>query len=188
MGGRRRACQHRAAPGGRLDRLSEDWNELITDGDALTTLVVEVTAALLEVGLPLYDGQSGTGSGGVCLTPAPDHRGVLATRIAWLGEQLLADAIRLDHLSIQCRAKLPRQPTFARPRRPDEHHQHRPAQPHGAQCSARPRLRTRFHRFIRGHATGVYLGGIVLLAAGFTAITVAVAYTTPAGGCVVTTS
>jgi hypothetical protein len=62
-----------------LDRLSEDWNELITDGDALTTLVVEVTAALLEVGLPLYDGQSGSGSGGVCLTPAPEHRGVLAT-------------------------------------------------------------------------------------------------------------
>jgi hypothetical protein len=62
-----------------LDRLSEDWNELITDGDALTTLVVEVTAALLEVGLPLYDGHSGRGSGGVCLTPAPEHRGVLAT-------------------------------------------------------------------------------------------------------------
>jgi hypothetical protein len=62
-----------------LDRLSEDWNELITDGDALTTLVVEVTAALLEVGLPLYDGQGGTGNGGVCLTPAPEHRGVLAT-------------------------------------------------------------------------------------------------------------
>jgi hypothetical protein len=62
-----------------LDRLSDDWDELITDGDALTTLVVEVAAALLEVGLPLYDGQAGTGSGGVCLTPAPEHRGVLAT-------------------------------------------------------------------------------------------------------------
>ena len=62
-----------------LDRLSEDWDELITDGDPLTTLVVEVAAALLEVGLPLYDGQAGSGSGGVCLTPAPDHRGVLAT-------------------------------------------------------------------------------------------------------------
>jgi hypothetical protein len=63
-----------------LDRLSEDWNELITDGDALTTLAVEVTAALLEVGLPLYDdGQAGTGAGGVCLSPAPDHRGVLVT-------------------------------------------------------------------------------------------------------------
>jgi hypothetical protein len=62
-----------------LDRLSEDWDELITDGDPLTTLVVEVAAALLEVGLPLYDGQAGSGSGGVCLTPAPEHRGVLAT-------------------------------------------------------------------------------------------------------------
>jgi hypothetical protein len=62
-----------------LDRLSEDWNELITDGDALTTLAVEVTAALLEVGLPLYDGQAGAGAGGVCLSPAPDHRGVLVT-------------------------------------------------------------------------------------------------------------
>lgn len=62
-----------------LDRLSEDWDELITDGDALTTLVVEVAAALLEVGLPLYDGQGGSGSGGVCLTPDPEYRGVLAT-------------------------------------------------------------------------------------------------------------
>jgi hypothetical protein len=62
-----------------LDRLSEDWDELITDGDALTTLVVEVAAALLEVGLPLYDGQGGSGSGGVCLTPAPEQRGVLVT-------------------------------------------------------------------------------------------------------------
>jgi len=62
-----------------LDRLSDDWDELITDGDALTTLVVEVAAALLEVGLPLYDGQAGSGGGGVCLTPDPEHRGVLAT-------------------------------------------------------------------------------------------------------------
>ena len=62
-----------------LDRLSEDWDELITDGDALTTLAVEVTAALLEVGLPLYDAQAGAGAGGVCLSPAPDHRGVLVT-------------------------------------------------------------------------------------------------------------
>jgi len=42
-------------------------------------------------------------------------------------------------------------------------------------AGARPRLRIRFHRLIRGHATGVYLGGIVLLTAGFTAITMAVA-------------
>lgn len=62
-----------------LDRLGDDWDELITDGDALTTLVVEVAAALLEVGLPLYDGQAASGSGGVCLTPDPEHRGVLAT-------------------------------------------------------------------------------------------------------------
>lgn len=62
-----------------LDRLSDDWDELITDGDTLTTLVVEVAAALLEVGLPLYDGQAASGSGGVCLTPDPLHRGVLAT-------------------------------------------------------------------------------------------------------------
>ncbi|MCU1335749.1 MAG: glycosyltransferase 36 [Bryobacterales bacterium] len=43
-------------------------------------------------------------------------------------------------------------------------------------AGARPRLQTRLHRSIRRHATGVYLGGISLLTACFTAITAAVAH------------
>ena len=42
-------------------------------------------------------------------------------------------------------------------------------------AAARPRLQTRFHRSIRKHATGVYLGGILTLTACFTAMTVAFA-------------
>jgi cyclic beta-1,2-glucan synthetase len=42
-------------------------------------------------------------------------------------------------------------------------------------AGARPRLRTRLHRSIRKHATGVYLGGIASLTASFTAITVVLA-------------
>ena len=41
--------------GGQLDRLPEDWDDLLTDDDALTTLVVEVAAALVEAGLPVHD-------------------------------------------------------------------------------------------------------------------------------------
>jgi hypothetical protein len=70
--------------GGQLDRLAEDWDELLTDTDPLTTLVVEVAAALVEAGLPLHDcaGRDGGGSaagGGVCLTPEPARSGVLVS-------------------------------------------------------------------------------------------------------------
>jgi hypothetical protein len=70
--------------GDQLDRLAEDWDELLTDTDPLTTLVVEVAAALVEAGLPLHDcagrgpGRS-TSGGGACLTPEPARRGVLAS-------------------------------------------------------------------------------------------------------------
>jgi hypothetical protein len=61
-----------------LDRLPEDWDELLSDSDALTTLVVEVGAALVDAGLPLHDGTEGGGqAGGVCLTPDLGLAGIL---------------------------------------------------------------------------------------------------------------
>ena len=59
----------------------EDWAPLLAEEDPLTTLVVEVTAALSEAGLPLHDAP-GTGGalGGACLTTTPDLDGVV---VAW---------------------------------------------------------------------------------------------------------
>jgi hypothetical protein len=37
--------------GDQLDRLPRDWDELLTDTDPLTTLVVEIAAALIEADL-----------------------------------------------------------------------------------------------------------------------------------------
>ena len=63
---------------------TRDWEPLVSDADALTTLVVEVAAALVEAGLPLHDcaQQSPLGggpAGGVCLTPEPGRGGVLVS-------------------------------------------------------------------------------------------------------------
>lgn len=69
--------------GAQLDRLGDDWDCLLTDTDPLTTLVVDVTAALLDAGLPLdRAGHSRDGDlvGGVCLTPDPGRGGIL---VAW---------------------------------------------------------------------------------------------------------
>jgi hypothetical protein len=60
-----------------LDRLTEDWHELHTDSDPLTTLVVEIAAALVETGLTLHDCAGPSPSGGVCLSPAPAYSGIL---------------------------------------------------------------------------------------------------------------
>ncbi|WP_245816879.1 hypothetical protein [Geodermatophilus saharensis] len=69
--------------GEQLDRLADDWDELLTDEDALTTLVVEVTAALVEAGLPLHDcsgaDRGEVPAGGVCLTPEPLYGGILVS-------------------------------------------------------------------------------------------------------------
>ncbi|WP_029433635.1 hypothetical protein [Blastococcus sp. URHD0036] len=65
--------------GDQLDRLSEEWDELVSDDDELTTLVVEVAAALVEAGLPLHDCNGGGAAGGVCLSPGPALAGVLVT-------------------------------------------------------------------------------------------------------------
>jgi len=64
-----------------LDRLPEEWSPLLAEEDPLTTLVVEVTAALSEAGLPLHDATGNDGPlGGACLTPTPDLDGVV---VAW---------------------------------------------------------------------------------------------------------
>ncbi len=63
-----------------LDRLPEEWGPLLAEEDPLTTLLVEVTAALGEAGLPLHDATGGGGPlGGVCLTPTPDLDGVVVS-------------------------------------------------------------------------------------------------------------
>lgn len=63
--------------GDQLDRLPQDWDALLTDTDPLTTLVVEVAAAVIEAGLPLHDVSREDGAGGVCLVPETARGGVL---------------------------------------------------------------------------------------------------------------
>ena len=65
--------------GDQLDRLAEDWDERLTDDDALVTLVVEVAAALVEAGLTVHDCAGHGPAGGVCLTPEPGRGGVLVS-------------------------------------------------------------------------------------------------------------
>jgi hypothetical protein len=65
--------------GDQLDRLPQDWDGLLTDTDPLTTLLVEIAAALVEAGLPLYDAAGGTPGGGVCLYPEVGSDGVLVS-------------------------------------------------------------------------------------------------------------
>ena len=65
--------------GDQLDRLPAEWDALLTDTDPLTTLVVEVAAALVESGLPLYDATAGSPAGGVCLAPETGCSGVLVS-------------------------------------------------------------------------------------------------------------
>ena len=65
--------------GVQLSRLPGDWDELLTDEDALTTLVVEVAAALVEAGLAVHDCAGDEPAGGVCLTPGPQYGGVVVS-------------------------------------------------------------------------------------------------------------
>lgn len=62
--------------GHQLDRLPVEWDELLTDTDPLTTLVVEIAAALVEAGLSLHDPE---GSGGVVLMPELEEGGVVVS-------------------------------------------------------------------------------------------------------------
>ncbi len=63
--------------GDHLDRLPEAWDTLLDDTDPLTTLVVEVAAALVEAGLPLHDPAQGSTAGGVSLLPEVTAGGVV---------------------------------------------------------------------------------------------------------------
>jgi hypothetical protein len=66
--------------GDQLERLTEDWDSLLSDEDALTTLVVEITASLAEAGLPLHDADGeGAEIGGACLIPQPELGGIVVT-------------------------------------------------------------------------------------------------------------
>ena len=65
--------------GEQLDRLPDDWDQLLSDTDPLTTLVVEIAATLVEAGLPLYDAAHGSPAGGICLVPEPVAQGVVVS-------------------------------------------------------------------------------------------------------------
>ena len=66
--------------GEQLERLPEDWAGVFSDDDPLTTLVVEVTAALAEAGLPLHDSAGPADeAGGACLIPEPELGGIVVT-------------------------------------------------------------------------------------------------------------
>jgi hypothetical protein len=66
--------------GEQLERLPEDWAAVLSDDDPLTTLVVEVTAALAEAGLPLHDSAGPADEvGGACLIPQPELAGIVVT-------------------------------------------------------------------------------------------------------------
>lgn len=83
------ALSHRPSPqdwawlahvGDQLERLPGGWDAGLPDDDPLTTLVVEVTAALAEAGLPLHDSAGGGGElGGACLHPEPALGGIVVT-------------------------------------------------------------------------------------------------------------
>ncbi|TQN44128.1 hypothetical protein FHU33_3614 [Blastococcus colisei] len=64
--------------GAQIDRLPQGWDAGVDDDDPLVTLVLEITAALAEAGLPLHDPAGSTG--GVCLSPEPVLDAVV---VAW---------------------------------------------------------------------------------------------------------
>jgi hypothetical protein len=63
----------------------------VSDTDWLTTLLVEVAAALVEAGLPLHDAAGDHPAGGVRLVPEPGQRGVV---VSWRAH----DRMSLHHL------------------------------------------------------------------------------------------
>jgi hypothetical protein len=75
--------------GEQLDRLGAEWDALLTDEDALGTLVVEVTAALAEAGLGLH--AEGGAVGGAVLVPEPELGGIV---VSWRQH----DRMSLDQL------------------------------------------------------------------------------------------
>jgi hypothetical protein len=75
--------------GEQLDRLPGEWEALLTDEDALGTLVVEVAAALAEAGLGLHE--EGSAVGGAVLVPEPELGGIV---VSWRQH----DRMSLDQL------------------------------------------------------------------------------------------
>jgi hypothetical protein len=73
--------------GDQLERLPRDWDAVLSDTDPLTTLVVEIAAALVEAGLPLHDAAQEHPMGGVCLTPELASGGVL---VSWRAHDRLS--------------------------------------------------------------------------------------------------
>ena len=66
--------------GEQLERLPDDWDEILSDDDPLTTLVVEITASLAEAGLSVHDSTGPDGEiGGACLIPEPELGGIVVT-------------------------------------------------------------------------------------------------------------
>ena len=66
--------------GEQLDRLPDDWDAIVSDDDPLTTLVVEIAAALAEAGLELHDASGPDRDlGGACLTPEPTLGGIVVS-------------------------------------------------------------------------------------------------------------
>ncbi|MGY1746792.1 hypothetical protein [Blastococcus sp. SYSU D00695] len=66
--------------GEQLGRLPEEWDEVVDDEDPLSTLAVEVTAALAEAGLPLHDAAGEDNAlGGASLRCEPDLDGIVVT-------------------------------------------------------------------------------------------------------------
>jgi hypothetical protein len=62
-----------------LDRLPDGWDAALPDDHPIATLVVEMTAALTDAGLPLHDARGAGPAGGVCLAPEPVLGGVVVT-------------------------------------------------------------------------------------------------------------
>lgn len=66
--------------GEQLERLPDGWTTDLDEEDPLVTLVVEVTAALAEAGLPLYDVHGGGQElGGACVTPERTIGGIVVS-------------------------------------------------------------------------------------------------------------
>ena len=80
-----------AALGHQLARLPENWDAELSDDDPLTTLVVDIAAALCEAGLYMHDStEASSAVAGVSLTPEPGLGGIVVT---WRQHDRLVDRI-----------------------------------------------------------------------------------------------
>lgn len=70
-------------------KLSDGWNRRVGSGRPFAHLMLSVTRSLVEAGLDIHDCAAKARNGGVCLTPASTHDGVIVT---WTTH----DALSLD--------------------------------------------------------------------------------------------